>query len=383
MKKILVIHNKYRNIGGEDVAVAKEIELLKNYYHVETIYYSNDIKNYIMQVISFFSNRNFNSTRRLKTIIHEFNPDFAYVHNTWFNASLGIFKVLDHYGIKTILKLHNFRYDCTKSFFSSKHFGKKDICHGCGLKKSEVGLFNKYFHDSYLKSLLVSRYGKKYFDILQNNNLRVLVLTKFHKEYLINLGLSEKNINIYPNYLDLENINRESSPDKYIIYAGRISEEKGVEELIKSFIKCNLNDLKLKIIGEGPLLEYLKDNYVNQNIIFLGIKSNKEVLEIMKKSIGVVTATKLYEGQPMLLCEASSLGVPSVFPDSGGILEFFPKNYQLFFKQFNYLELMNKIKLISDSEISKSKGEENKKYIKTYLNKEKLIEKFEEVLNDV
>ena len=383
MKKILVIHNKYRNIGGEDIAVDKEVELLKNYYDVQTIYYSNDIKNYFLQLLSFFSNTNINSNRRLKRIIQEFNPDFAYVHNTWFNASLGVFKVLNDHGIKTILKLHNFRYDCTKSFFSYKHFENKDKCNACGINKSDIGFFNKYFNDSYLKSLLVSRYGKKYFDILKNNDLKILVLTKFHKDYLINLGLNKEKIDIYPNYLDTENIKRESSPDKYIVYAGRISEEKGVEELIDAFIKCKLNDVKLKIIGEGPMLRYLKDNYSNPKIVFLGMKSNKEVLEIMKKSMGVVSATKLYEGQPMLLCEASSLGIPSVFPNSGGILEFFPKNYQLFFKQFDYLDLVNKIKLIFDSNVSKQEGQESKKFIESYLDKEKLIKKFDEVLNDV
>ena len=38
MKKILVIHNTYRNIGGEDIAVENEIKLLENEFHVQTIY---------------------------------------------------------------------------------------------------------------------------------------------------------------------------------------------------------------------------------------------------------------------------------------------------------------------------------------------------------
>ena len=35
MKKLLVIHNKYQNIGGEDIAVQNEIEFLENNYQVE------------------------------------------------------------------------------------------------------------------------------------------------------------------------------------------------------------------------------------------------------------------------------------------------------------------------------------------------------------
>ena len=29
-RKILVVHNRYRSIGGEDIAVEKEIQFLKN-----------------------------------------------------------------------------------------------------------------------------------------------------------------------------------------------------------------------------------------------------------------------------------------------------------------------------------------------------------------
>ncbi len=383
MKKILVIHNKYRQIGGEDVAVQKEVELLRNYYDVETLYFSNEIQNYFTQGISFLLNTNLSSENKLKKIVHDFNPDLAYVHNTWFNASPGIFKVLDGLGVKTILKLHNFRYNCTKSFFSSQHFNNHEICNACGLDRNSIGKFNKYFQSSLFKSLLVTKYGRKYFDIIKNNNLKIFVLTEFHKEYLINLGINQAKVEVYPNYLELQNIEKANNEEKYILYAGRLSEEKGVEELVVAFKNSNSSDLKLKIIGEGPAFNKLKEKYSNQNIDFLGSRPNHEVLKIIKKSKAVVTATKLLEGQPMLLCEASSLGVPSIFPRSGGIAEFFPKDYKLSFEQFNYEDLKTKIKMIENPKILEVEGKKSKEYIKNYLDKEKLLKKFTEVLNEI
>ena len=41
MKKILVIHNRYQIIRGEDIAVTNEVELLKKYYEVRTVYFDN------------------------------------------------------------------------------------------------------------------------------------------------------------------------------------------------------------------------------------------------------------------------------------------------------------------------------------------------------
>ena len=44
----------------------------------------------------------------------KFNPDIAYVHNTWYQINLGIFRLLKKKNITTIVKLHNFRFDCSR-----------------------------------------------------------------------------------------------------------------------------------------------------------------------------------------------------------------------------------------------------------------------------
>ena len=90
MEKILIIHNNYQDIGGEDIAVENEIKLLSKYFDVRVIYFSNNINNFIKQFFYFLINRNLESEKLLEKEISEFNPDFAYVHNTWFKASLGV-----------------------------------------------------------------------------------------------------------------------------------------------------------------------------------------------------------------------------------------------------------------------------------------------------
>lgn len=374
MKKILIVHNNYRDLGGEDIAVKNEINFLKKYYEVETLFFSNESNNVVSNIASLIFRYNIKSNRTFKNAIDNFNPDLIYIHNTWFKASLGIFEIIKKANVKTIVKLHNFRYFCTRHYMSSKHLDEKEICEACGLTSSSVGRFNKYYSDSSAKSLAVIHYGKKYFKILKNYNLDILVLTEFHKKFLIDLGLNENKIKLYPNYLeatDNSSINDSLETD-YIVYAGRISEEKGVKELIESFINSDLKNIQLKIIGKGPNLDKLKERYENNNIKFIGEKTNNEVLDIISNSIAVATATKLYEGQPTLLCEASALGVPSIFPDTGGIKEFFPSKYQLVFKQFDYEDLKNKLQMLNNKEKIKLIGKENKLYINEYLSKDKL-----------
>ena len=83
----------------------------------------------------------------------------------------------------------------------------------------------------------------------------------------------------------------------------------------------------------------------------------------------------------MLLCEASTLGIPSIFPQSGGISEFFPENYELSFEQFNYEELTRKIEFLNDEDFISNVGNQNKKYIKEYLHEEKLLNILQSVFN--
>ena len=380
--KILIVHNKYSQLGGEDVAVDNEIELLSDYFNVETIFFKNEIKSYLSQFIYFIRNNNKTSVSELEKKIKEFQPDIAYVHNTWFKASLAIFNVLRKHNIKTLVKLHNFRYDCTRFFLKHNHLKTDHTCPKCGMINKRSSFFNKYFKESFLKSVFMIIYGKKYFKILNRYELKILVLTNFHKKYLTSLGIQSSKIYVFRNPIKINNKKLDNSKKNYFVYSGRISEEKGVNELINAFLDSNIKDFGLKIVGDGPDLKKLKNKYSKNNIEFLGLIPNKESLKIIENSIAVITATKLYEGQPMLLCEASSLGVPSIFPNFGGISEFFPENNQLAFEQFNYGDLLKKINMFCDSDFINKAGVENKNYIEDKLNSKNLVEQFKSIINE-
>ena len=378
--KILVIHNNYQNVGGEDIAVKNEVSFLKKFFEVETLYFHNNNKNLIYNFFSLVIGSNFLSNRKVKKVLDDFNPDMVYVHNTWFKAGLGLFKILEKRNIKTVVKLHNFRYFCTKNLLSSNHFGNNKICQACGLNRDSQGILNKYFQESFIKSLVMINYGKKYFKILYNGKNKIFVLTKFHKTFLEDLGIDSDKISVFPNNLnfDIQNNESISSNSNYIVYAGRVSDEKGVQELIQSFLEANISDLKLKIVGNGPSYIELTKNYkhYSSKIEFLGELPNSNVIELILNSKAVVTATKLYEGQPTLLCEASSLGIPSIFPNTGGINEFFPKRYNLSFEQYDYEGLKTKLMMIRDTNQLTEIGIKNKNFLNLLLDNEKMASTF-------
>ena len=126
MKKLLIIHNKYRITGGEDIVVEQETKVLEKYFIVNSLIFSNKVSLSIKKLPLFLTSRSKESRDKLTKVIDDFDPDIALVHNTWFNASLSIFDVLKEKNIQTILKLHNFRYFCTKNFFHKNHIQKNE-----------------------------------------------------------------------------------------------------------------------------------------------------------------------------------------------------------------------------------------------------------------
>ena len=134
----------------------------------------------------------------------------------------------------------------------------------------------------------------------------------------------------------------------------------------------------MKIVGNGPSYTKLTKNYkhYSSKIEFLGELPNSNVIELILNSKAVVTATKLYEGQPTLLCEASSLGIPSIFPNTGGINEFFPKGYNLSFEQYDYEGLKTKLMMIRDTNQLTEIGIKNKNFLNLLLDNEKMASTF-------
>lgn len=383
MKKILIVNNKYKLLGGEDSNIIDEIYLLDKEYKVDYLEFDNSSKISIFDLLAFFTNSNFNSNKIFKEKIEIFKPDIVYIHNLWFKANLGIFKILKKHNAKVLVKVHNFRYVCASSYFLSKHLLSNDVCHACNLSKKSSFIFNKYYSDSLLKSFFLIKYMKKLTKIFQKQDLKVLSITKFHKQNLLKAGIPQNKIIQYSNPIQKIHFNSRNNSNKldYFIYAGRVSEEKGLRELLEVWTNLNLNNVVLRIFGDGPLKKDLKSKYNKKNIVFEGTVSNSYVLESIANSKAVITATKMFEGQPRLLCEASMLGIPSVFPLFGGMSEFFPDDYAYSFNQFDYLDLSQKIKNIFDDDLYNEEKKRIKQFSSSKLSNQKLLDLFSDIVN--
>ncbi|KMJ59028.1 CDP-glycerol:glycerophosphate glycerophosphotransferase [Bacillus sp. LL01] len=99
---------------------------------------------------------------------------------------------------------------------------------------------------------------------------------------------------------------------------GRLSPEKGQDNLIKAFYNFHMDNPKSKlyILGQGPLLEDLEslinDLGLNKSVFLLGQLENP--FTFMKKCNCFILSSH-YEGQPMVLLEAMTLGMKIIATD--------------------------------------------------------------------
>ena len=195
------------------------------------------------------------------------------------------------------------------------------------------------------------------------------------------MGIPQNKITVINNPLNLS-IKKIKTKENSIVYAGRLSKEKGLIELLEAWKEADIKDYNLLIIGDGELRNQLKNRYTASNVKFLGFLPNEKVLEHISKCIAVVTATKLYEGHPRLLSEASALEALSIYPSFGGMDEFFPENYEFSFEQYNYNDLKNKFILLTDKEVRKNSLNKVTVHTQKLFNENKIRNKFIKVFEE-
>lgn len=106
------------------------------------------------------------------------------------------------------------------------------------------------------------------------------------------------------------------------VFVGRVQEDKGIRELLLAFSELK-QDVSLDVIGDGPLLQSLKDQFQSPTINFLGQVAHHNLPKHLSKSKVVVVPSKnRYEGFPRVILEAWSHSLPVIVSDVGGVKAF-------------------------------------------------------------
>jgi len=133
---------------------------------------------------------------------------------------------------------------------------------------------------------------------------------------------SKKGIDTYflPNALDINSISKNSTKqyEKQIVYAARLSKEKGILEVLEMTKKLP-DDIHLLILGSGieePKVKEVSDQ--KSNIHFLGYQNKENTLSIIRGSDLLIQPSRMEGGLSYTLLESMACGTPIICTNVGG-----------------------------------------------------------------
>lgn len=207
-------------------------------------------------------------------------------------------------------------------------------------------------------------------------------LSEFYKAYLGN------KVFYIPNCLDKMPSKLSKLDNKNLIAVGRLSKEKGFDDLLRLFKKVSVKhpDWKLNIIGDGMeknnLLELASELKLGDKVVFHGYQNKDYINEqLLNSSIFVMTSHT--ESFGLVLIEAMSHGIPCLsYTSAQGANEIInnEKNGYLI-NDRNEQEMIDKIDLlIGNEKIRKKLGKEARNKSKDYSG-EVVLEKWSKLIN--
>jgi glycosyltransferase involved in cell wall biosynthesis len=323
--KILLIHNFYREPGGEDVVFAQEQRLLERKGHCVITYVRSNQEADDSSVIDRLRMLKTivwaqDSRKDIKLLLHAEKPDLVHVHNTFMMVSPSIFEACTEAGVPTVQTVHNYRLLCPATYL----FRNGQVCEEC----ISVGLMSGVRHGCYRNSrtataavaimLAVHRTRETW-----SKEVNAFIsLTEFAKRKLVDSGLPPEKVHVKPNFVEHDPGERSSTGD-YALFVGRLSPEKGVELLLKAWGLLKA-PFPLRIAGDGPARSELEAQVQKEkvpNVEFLGRLDRDQTREAMKGARFLMLPSLWYEGFPMVLAESFACGVPVLGSRLGAMQE--------------------------------------------------------------
>ncbi len=320
--KILFCHTYYQQTGGEDLSFDDEVALLTaNGHSVETyLRHNDDVRKYTQLRVaaeSFWSQRTY---REVCQIIRRSRPDVVHCTNTFPLMSPSVYYAARRCGVPVVQSLRNYRIMCANGLF----FREGKVCEKCLRRPIPwPAIRHKCYRNSTLGSGAVAAMVGTHWKIGTWTRAVDLYTTLTHiaKSKFVAAGLPEDRIRVKPNFL-LNDPGMGSGDGRYALFAGRLSQEKGVDTMLEAWAHGE-PALPLRIVGDGPMAEQVRAAAAQhpRRIQWLGPQSRQQVDEHIGAATCVLVPSLWYETFGRTIMEAFACGVPVIASRLGAMEE--------------------------------------------------------------
>lgn len=322
--RILLAHNFYGSAApsGENQVFEAEKALLQSRGHelAEFTRHSDEIRGQgVWGVLKGAAATPWNpwAARAIRQVVARFQPDVVHVHNTFPLLSPAIFHALSGTGVARVMTLHNYRLFCPAAI--PMRAGK--VCTDCLDRRSVLPALQ---HGCYRNSRLATA------PLALNVALHraagtwtkevdaFIALTEFQRQRVVAAGLPAGRVHVKPNfYPGSPGVVPWAQRKPYVVFAGRLTAEKGVTTLVRAWQLWGNDAPELRVLGGGELRAELENMAQDLPVRFLGqLSATKAQQQIAGASL-LLLPSEWFEGFPMVVREAFAFGTPAAVSNLG------------------------------------------------------------------
>ena len=327
--KILLVNKFHYLKGGSEKYYFELGDLLKEHGH-QIAFFSmegkenikTDCKEYFVKPIDLNTGSKLKALdviyskeneKKMEEALEEFKPDIVHINNFQRQLSASIIKPIKKRNIPIVFTAHDVQAVCPAILMLDS---KKNLCEKCLKGKYINCIKKKCIKNSNLKSILGAIEGNYYRmkKIYTKQIDKIITPSEFYRTKLIEDGISDKKIETIHNFIDTKEYDIEKEDKGYALYIGRLSKEKGIQNLIKAI--SLIEKKELRIAGTGPeeenLKDFIKENKLENRVRLLGFLNKDKVKEQIRKCRFVVVPSIWYENCPYSVMETLAIGKPVV-----------------------------------------------------------------------
>jgi glycosyltransferase involved in cell wall biosynthesis len=314
--RVLLVHNRYRAVGGEE----RHIDLLEQWLPtagVEVLRFdvvsAEDLS--LLERVRLGLTLTYRPAggRLLRDVLARERPDVVHFHNIFPLLTPAAIHEARLQGARVVLTIHNYRFACPAGTLLRNGRIHEDCVDGssllCGLRNSR-GVWSESL--AYGVALELQRRLR----LLHRWVDAYVCPSNFVATMLSRAGYPSDRIHTIYHGTSIDDTFTPSGD--YALYAGRLSSEKGVETLVAASRLAPT--VPLVIAGDGPLAS-LVHSAVGDAVSYVGRVDQKEVGRLVHEARFTVAPSCCFEGQPYGVLESMASGRAVVASRLGGLAE--------------------------------------------------------------
>lgn len=202
---------------------------------------------------------------------------------------------------------------------NSRRLGKVAVCWWSGHPTEGLGGRTRWHRQ--IKRLVrriefigMRRRSRRDFNIVLHSGYRSILPNGIRHTMIVPTLINQSDLQIDPPERDLGEPLR-------VMYAGRLTREKGVDRILLLWKKCRAEGMNVEFVvaGDGPLLSKVKQAVIHDSgLLYLG-NLDSHALQIAMRSAHVMALLSDSEGMPKVVWEAWSAGLPILSTSVGGL----------------------------------------------------------------